>query len=231
MIRVELKGDKRMLADLQKMRKSAVPYAIKETLNRAAFETRRTWQAEIKATFTLRNTFTVNSVRVEQATPTKLQSTVGSIAPWLATQEEGGTVRGGSGHKAIPRAASAGQAAGAPRTRLVRGRFYLGAMQLAHPQGHGGRRQSNAIAIAIARKTGKNIALLTKRNGGKGIFIIGGGKRAIRTRMLWDVSRASVKVHAEPTLERSLAAVKPRLESMLKASVLQQFARMNLPTK
>jgi hypothetical protein len=230
MITVELKGDKRMLADLAKMRSKAIPYAIKNALNTAAFETRTIWQREIRSVFTNRNTYTANSVRVEQASTTKLEAKVGSVADYMGTQEEGGTVKGGSGHKAIPRAASAGQAAGAPRTRLVRGRFYLGSMQLAHPQGHGGRRQSNAIAIAIARKTGKNIALLTKRNGGKGIFFIGGGKRAIKTRMLWDVSRSSVKVHAEPTLERSLARVTPKVEHMMAASLTQQMQRFNIGT-
>lgn len=232
---VDIRGAKEMVRDLQKMRQKAVPYAIRNYLNTAAFETRRIWQAEIKTTFINRNTFTANSVRVDQAKGTDvatMQAVVGSVAPWLKTDEEGGVVHSKAGsHVAIPRSASAGQGAGGIRTKAVRGRFYLGAINLAHPVGHGGRRQQNAIAIAIARKTGKNLALLTKRNGGKGIFVIGGGKRSIRTRMLYDVSRSSVKVRSEPTLQRSLDAVKPKLESMLKAAVMQQFARMNLPTK
>jgi len=233
-ITVDVRGAKQMLSDLAKMRKVAVPYAVRNYLTTAAFETRRIWQAEIKTTFINRNQYTAGSVRVEQAKGTDIgamKAVVGSMADYMATQESGGTVKGGGAHKVIPRSAAAGQAAGGVRTKLVRGRFYLGAINVAHPALHGGRRQRNAIAIAVARKTGKNIVLLTKRNGGLGLFIISGGKRALRTRMLWDVSRSSVKVHAEPTLERSLAAVQPKLEHMLKASVMQQFARMNLPTK
>lgn len=228
MIKVELKGAKEMIADLKRLREKAVPFAIKNALNTAAFETRNLWQREVKSIFTNRNTYTARSIRVEQATPTKLQATVGSVAPYMAVQEEGGTVRGKSGHKAIPSAVAAGGADGSARTKLVRGRFYIGVLQVAHPSLHGGRRQSNAIAIAVARKKGKNIVLLTKRNGGKGLFLISGGKRALRTRILWDVSRASVQVHAHPTLQRALDAVKPKLEHMMEASLREQMQRFNI---
>lgn len=231
MVKVEFKGAKEMNAGLKRMRGQAVPNALRNTLNTAAFETRTIWRREIRSTFTLRNRFTEQSVRVEQARGSNMVATVGSVAPWMAVQEEGGTVRGKSGHKVIPRAASAGQKAGAPRTRLVRGRFYLGAIQVAHPALSGGRRQRNAIAIAMARKQGKNIVLLTRPSGAKGLFIImSGGKRALKTRMLWDVSRSSVRVHAEPTLERSLTAVKPKLGHMLEAALTQQMQRLGIGT-
>lgn len=227
MITIELKGATAMVRDLKRMREKAIPCAIKNALNTAAFEARTIWQREIASTFTNRNSFTVRSVRVEQATTSKLQSKVGTVAPWLKTQEEGGTVRGGGKHKAIPMAAAAGQGAGGKRTKLVRSRFYLGAINVAHG-GKGGRRQQNAIAIAVARKTGKNIALLTRPGGGRGLFLIGGGKRSLKTRMLWDVSRSSVRVKPEPTLERSLAKVKPKLKHMLEASMKQQLQRFSI---
>lgn len=231
-ISVKVTGAKEMARDLAKMRKSAVPYAMRAFVNGAAFETRTIWQREIRSSFTNRNQYTARSVRVDQAKTldvSKMVATVGSVADYMGTQESGGVVKGKTGHKVIPTAVAAGQADLSKRTRLVRGRFYLGAINVAHPGAHGGRRQSNAIAIAIARKTGKNIALLTKRNGGKGLFLISGGKRALRTRMLWDVSRASVHVKAEPTLERSLAAVRPKLQHMLEAALRQQLQRLNLP--
>lgn len=230
MITVELKGDKRMLGDLAKMRAKAVPFAIKNALNTAAFETRTIWQREIKSAFTNRNTFTANSVRVEQATTAKLQAKVGSVADYMGTQEQGGTVKGRGSHKLIPEAAAAGQAPGGKRTKLVRARFYIGAIQAAHPKTTGGRRQQNAIAIAVARKTGKNVALLIRKKGGKGLFWVGGGKRSLKLRMLWDVSRRSVHVKPEPTLERSLGVVKPKLEHMMQASLTQQMQRLSIGT-
>ena len=230
MITVELKGDKRMVADLAKMRAKAIPYAIKNVLNTAAFETRVIWQREIKSAFVNRNTFTERSVRVEQASTTKLVSKTGSVADYMDEQEEGGTVKGRGAHKLIPQAAAAGQAPGGKRTKLVRGRFYIGAIQAEHPRTSGSRRQRNAIAIAVALKTGKNVALLTRRNGAKALFLVRGGKRSLKMRMLWDVSRRSVHVKPEPTLERSLAQVKPKIEHMMAASLTQQMQRFSIGT-
>jgi hypothetical protein len=226
MITVELKGDKRMLADLAKMRSKAIPYAIKNALNTAAFETRTIWQREIKSVFTNRNTYTANSVRVEQASTTNLVAKVGSIADYMDTQEEGGSVKGKTGHiKAIPMA----KARGGANTSLVRSRFYLGAIQVAHPALRGGRRQQNAVAIAIARKQGKKVALLTRPSGGKGLFLLGAGtKRKLNTRLLWDVSRGSVRVKPSHTLERAVAMVKPKLEHMMAASLTQQMQRFSI---
>ena len=52
-------------------------------------------------TFVLRNQWTVRTVRVEGARGLDvrtMQSTVGSLAPYLETQEQGGTVRGKGAH-------------------------------------------------------------------------------------------------------------------------------------
>lgn len=228
MIKVELKGAKEMVADLKKMREKAVPFAIKNALNTAAFETRRLWQAEVKSVFTSRNLFTVNSIRVEQATPTKLQATVGSVAPYMGLQETGGTDSGRHGRKPIAGPVAAGQAPGGKRTRLVRGRFKLPAINVAHPALHGNRKQRNAIAIAVAIKSGSKRAVLERPGGGKGLFILGGRAKAPTVRLLWNVSKSSVHIKAEPTLQRSLDAVKPKLEHMMEAALTQQMQRLGV---
>jgi poly-gamma-glutamate capsule biosynthesis protein CapA/YwtB (metallophosphatase superfamily) len=221
-------GAKEMVRDLAKMRLKAVPFALRNALNTAAFETRNIWQNEIRKTFVNRNKFTVGSIRVEQASTAKLVATVGSIADFMATQEDGGTVKGKSGHiKAVPTAAAAGQGRGT-RTKTVRGRFYLGAIQVAHPSLSGGRRQRNAIALAVARKQGKKLVMLTRPSGAKGLFLISGGKRKLKARLIWDMSRTSVHVDAQPTLERSVDAVKPKLDHMLQAAVQQQMQRIGV---
>jgi hypothetical protein len=231
MFTVKITGAKEMVADLKRMREKAIPYALKNALTTAAFETRSIWQREIRSTFVNRNTYTANSVRVEQASTTKLVAKTGSIADYMDEQEEGATIKGSGKHKAIPTAAAAGQAGGGKRTKLVRGRFYLGAIQVAHPALSGGRRQQNAIAIAVARKKGQKVVLLNRPKGGKALFLMGAGtKRKLKTRMLWDVSRGSVKVKPEPTLERSIAQVKPKLEHMMQASFAQQMQRFSIGT-
>jgi hypothetical protein len=186
--------------------------------------------ARNQVAFITRNTYTERSVRVEQASTTNLVAKVGSVADYMDEQEEGGTVKGRGAHKLIPQAAAAGQAPGGARTKLVRARFYIGAIQAAHPKTSGGRRQQNAVAIAVARKTGKNVALLIRKKGGKALFWVGGGKRSLKLRMLWDVSRRSVHVKPEPTLARSLGVVKPKLEHMMSAALTQQMQRFSIGT-
>jgi hypothetical protein len=178
MFTVKITGAKEMVADLKRMREKAIPYALKNALTTAAFETRSIWQREIRSTFVNRNTYTANSVRVEQASTTKLVAKTGSIADYMDEQEEGATIKGSGKHKAIPTAAAAGQAGGGKRTKLVRGRFYLGAIQVAHPALSGGRRQQNAIAIAVARKKGQKVVLLNRPKGGKALFLMGAGHQA-----------------------------------------------------
>ncbi len=225
MFTVKITGVKEMVRDLQKMREQAVPNALKNALNTAAFETRNIWQREIRSVFTNRNTYTANSIRVEQASTTKLEARVGSVADYMGKQETGGTVTGHSGRKPIPAPVAAGQSPGSNRTRLVRSRFKLGAVNVAHPSLRGDRKQRNAIAIAVARKHGKKMVLLERPSGGKGLFVLGGRAKAPTTRLLWNVSRSSVRVPAEPTLERSLAAVRPKLQHMLEAALLEQLRK------
>jgi hypothetical protein len=228
MFTVKITGAKEMVADLKKMREKAVPYALKNALNTAAFETRNIWQREIKSAFTNRSTYTANSVRVEQATTTKLEARTGSVATFMGKQETGGTVTGTGGRKPIPAPVAAGQAPGGKRTRLVRAGFRLGAIQAKHPVLKGDRKQRNAIAIAVAVRSGTKRAVLERPGGGKGLFVVGGRAKAPTTRLLWNVSRASVHVPATPTLERALAAVRPKMQHILEAALLEQLRRHNI---
>ena len=98
-----------------------------------------------------------------------------------------------------------------------------------HPSLHGSRKQRNAIAIAVAQRAGQKVVLLERPSGGKGLFLLGGGKRSVTTRLLWDMSRGSVHVPAAPTLERTLAAMLPKLKHIHMASILQQLQRFNVP--
>lgn len=228
MITVKLEGAQEMVKALERMRTKAVPFALRNALNVAAFETRTIWQREIKRTFVARNSFTERSVLVERASINKLTSVVGSIAPYMALQETGGTDSGRHGRKPIPGPVAAGQAPGSKRTRLVRARFKLGAINLAHPATKGDRKQRNAIAIATAKNAGKRLVLLERPSGGKGIFVLGGAAKRPSARLLWNVGKASVHIKGKHTLQQSLDAVKPKLEHMLMAAFVEQLQRFNV---
>ncbi len=233
MISVNFRGLDRALLDLEKTSRQAVPHAVRNALNVAAFEARRIWQDEIKRTFTTRNRYTERSIQVRKATGTdtrSMASFVGSTADYMAKQEEGGTVRGGGKHKAIPGPVAAGLSPGAKRTRLVRAGNRLSAINAMRGARAGAsKRQRNAIALSMARRAGSKVALLERPRGGKGLFkVLGGKRRTTGTRLLWDVSKGSVRVPPSHTLKRSLGRLNPKLQSIYYASIVQQLQRLNV---
>lgn len=228
----DIRGAKEMVRDLKTLRLRAVPFAIRNALNTTAFAARSIWQGEIRAAFTLRNQYTVRSIQVERATgfdPKTMVAKVGSTAAFMGKQEKGGTVTGKSGRKPIPGPVAAGLAPGAKRTRLVRQGFRLGAIKTGHPTLTGSRHQRNAIAIAVALRAGSKRAVLERPGGRKGLFIVGGSDKRPTTRLLWDVSRSSVRVPAEPTLQRTMAAVGVKTPHIMEAAMLQQLNRFSIP--
>jgi hypothetical protein len=230
MITIDLSDLRRLEKDLKTMADKAVPFAVRNSLNRSAFEGRRIWQAEIQDEFILRNRFTANSVRVEQArglNVNRMEAALGSIAPYMDTQEFGGRRTGGGRHGApIPTAVAAGQAQGtAPRTRLVRGAHKLGAIQLtSRGRGTGSKRQRNAIAIKQAAKAGNKYVFLELENS-KGLFKITGGRRKPRIVMVWDISKRSLIIPPSPTLGPTLKRLEPKMLSIHYQALLEQLKR------
>lgn len=229
------------LHDLEEFRRSAIPFAIRNSLNTSAFELQRIWRGEVRRTFVNRNTFTERSIHVVKARgadPNSMVSVVGSITDYLDEQESGGIVRGRGATKAIPAPTAAGQAAGSKRTKLVMPSRYLGAIKATRATKGPTARARNVAAILMARRKGQQFVLLERPNGGKGLFLVSGGtqrfngrrfaRRSIKARLLWDLSRSSVRVPPEPTLQRSLALIEPKLEHIHLAALLEQLHRHGL---
>lgn len=233
LLEIEFRGADRLLKDLRIAREKALPYAARDALNSAAFAAQAEWRDTVAREFTLRNTFTVRSIRVDKAQGTSLrdmQAVVGSTAPYMADQEEGAIVSGRGKRKAIPGPGAAGQAAGGKRTKLVRARYKLSAISVAAPPGGGyGRRRRNAIAIAVALQRGQRFALLNRSKGnGRALFELTPRRTRVRVKLLWDVSRSSVRVSPTPTLSMSLQRVSPKLPLMCREALLRQLKRHRL---
>jgi hypothetical protein len=231
-IKVELKGFGRLTDDLEKFAKRAIPYAIRDTLNGSAFALQKEWRSDVKRSFTLRNRFTEQAIRVDKASGTQvsaMEAKTGTIAPYMPDQESGGTVKGKGKHKAIPTAVAAGQGQGAKRTRMVRAGLRLQAVQVEQiPQKYGKRRQ-NALAIAVALRKGQKHVMLNRTKGnGRAIFEVKGGtkgRKGVRVRMLWNMSRSSVHVDREPTLQRSIGASERTFEQVQYNAMITQLKR------
>jgi len=220
----------RHLAARLKDSPKAVGYAARNTLNRQAFDARKAWQGEMRSTFTLRNTWTMGSIRVEKASGYSLQtmqSRVGSGLNYLETQEEGGAKPGGGAYgQPIPTSVASGEGRGArPRKRTVRARYKLGAITLQQRPG-GSRKQRNAAAIQQARRKGTKYAFL-ELGKGTGIAQIPKGKRG-KIQLIWSLAHSGVKVPPHPTLGPAVAKVQRRFPRYAAAELLRQLKRAKL---
>lgn len=213
---------------LERIGERAIPYAVRNTLNAAAFEARTLWQAQMDKAFVLRNTWTKRSIGVEKASGLKLStmhSVVGSRLDYMKTQEEGGSETAGSRHGVpIPTPAAAGQAAKAKkRTKQVRNKNWMSAMQVeARLTSIRNRAQRNVATVKAALKTGGGVVYMDLGKK-RGLFRVEGTpKGRARVRMVWDLSRANVRTKPHPTLEPVVKAILPRMEAIARAECIKQ---------
>jgi hypothetical protein len=205
---VDLRQLKQFERDLEALHKRGLPQATRQAVNDLAWKARAEWQEELKESFTLRNQFTGRSIRVEPARSSKItdqQSVVGSVAPYMLTQEEGGVLTGkGGASKPVPTTAAR---IGKSEQRLVSrpNRMQSIRLQARHGQGE---RQRNAIQIELAKRSGRKFAYIEKGRK-RGIFRVTGGKRATRLTLLQNLSHRSVTIRPQltmqPAVERALA--------------------------
>lgn len=226
-IKTDLREFEKAAKTLEDVRSKALPYAAREGINTIAFELQREWQGQIKRAFVLRNSFTARSVRVEKAKGLDVRSmkaVVGSVAPYMDEQEFGATkTKHGKHGVPVPTSSAAGQAQGATRTRPVQRRNYQSAIQLRN-RISGTRQRKNAAAIAQAVRSGTRTAFIETSSGRKGIVRITGTKR-LKLRMIWDLSKDSVRTAPEPTLGRSMKSMDGRSMSIMAAAIEKQIER------
>lgn len=217
--------------DLQQFARSAFPHATKATLNKAAFETRKRGQMNIRWNMTTRNRFTEQSVQVEMAkgmTVESQQAVVGSTAEYMHDQEFGATVRGKGASKAIPTAYSAGQADGTrPRSKLPRKPNQMQSIQLKRQTAGKNVWQRNRIAIQMAAESGSKFVYL-ELGRTKGIFRVLGGKRKPRIRMVWSLSRRAVTVPKNPWLGPATDDTRQDMPRYYRDALLYQLKRQNI---
>ena len=226
MLSVKFSGLDQLVRKLADARSKAIPYAIRDAINDQAFQARSEWQHEMGSAFTLRNRWTVGSIRIEKATGlnvASMQATVGSLAPYMGKQEFGGA----NEHTSVPMAPAAGQAPGARRTKVVRAGSRLSALNVTREGRAPTPGVARMIAIREARKSGSKTVLL--RYGGKQkLFRVMGGKRKAKLRTLYRVGLGGMRVPQTPTLEPAVATVRRHAEGMYLRSVKRQLHRIGL---
>ncbi len=226
---LEMKGLDKAVTDLQTFAAKSIPGAARSAANTMAFFARNYWVGNISKAMVLRNTYTLRSVRVVKATGAtvaSIQSKVGSVAKYMAVQEDGASTQLGGKHS-IPTGAAAGQPGARPRTKVVRGRFTVAAIRLAARGKQGSRARRNAISMSIAARKGVKFVYLEGANG-KGLFRVGGGKRNPKLSMLWDTSKGSPKVPKNPTLQPAVERVTAQGVNVYHAALIYEARRSKL---
>lgn len=207
---ITTKTNAKLYAKEMRRLKRQVPYVIAKTLNDVAFEGRKTvWPSITRKEMTIRTKWTANSMRVTRASVASLTAVLGSVAPYMATQETGAT-EGKKGQHGVPIPAAS------PATRKSRKRptpasLRLGGISLLKSKSSGkSKAQKMAVAINEAkRKGGKQFVFLELSSGRKGIFQVGGRPKL---KKVWDLSKTSVTIPPTKTLwTASFTVLKQRI--------------------
>jgi len=223
---VEWRGLKRLQSDLELFARKAIPYAAREALNSLAFGQQKNWQSELKKSFILRNQFTVRSIRVERARGLDvrtMEARTGTVATYLADQEEGAThVKSGKHGEPLPAAAPGARKS---RRRLVSRSRRIGSIKIM-PRVRGSRSRQIGAAFAMARKRGgKQFAFLRISRARRGIFEINPNSRQRGVRKVWDLSKPTVRIPPTPTLGRSFKRTVQMSEDVGRKAMLFQLKR------
>ena len=100
----------------------------------------------------------------------------------------------------------------------------MASIRLTDRASHRNRGIRNTIAIRRAQRAGQKYAFLELQNS-RGLFKIVGGRRRPRIRMVWDLSRASVRIPPSPTLEPTVVRVRKRSVMFWRVAMLKQLRR------
>lgn len=231
-INVTLAGVDAMQDELERIAKRSLPFAMRETVNRLAFEGRTTWQQEMRSSLTLRNKFTERRVLVTPArtlNPSKMEAVLGHTEAYVAQLEHGGSRKAAKRFRAIPTEIAAGQAKGSlmggrksqvrPSAIITR----LGSLAVKGAKSRS-RKATNARAIRGAIRSGRRIALLDLGKG-KVIVRVKGSKRKPQILKLYDLTRRKTPVPRIPTLANALKRTLLRGPAVAYAALEKQLMR------
>lgn len=226
---------KRLEADLKAFAHKALPFATRNTVNRAAFQARREWQHQIDEKLVQRNKFTRNSIQVDLSRTLNVRqqaATVGSVAPYMENSEFGGIKE----DPAIQTGYSAGQRGQQPRTRLPRRKNALKNIQLRKRRRKAKtRKQAMVFKVQDAVSSGRRFVFLDLGRT-QGIFKVVGGRgetkrgwpKGAKLRMVADLSRKAVVVPPTPTLGPAVVATQKAIPLLYKAALTEQLRRHRL---
>ena len=224
-MRIGVKNIIKLENELRIFSKQAIPFAIKDTLNRAAFQGMEKSRDKVETDFTNRNSYTARSFRFVKAKGSDVNSLVsgfGTVADYMLDQEQGAVITSSGEGVPIPTAYAADQEGAIPRTKAVKRPKLMQSIQIKKVSVRGNRKQRNAATINQALKE-KRKYIYMKTSKGRGIFHVRRSGGNVRIRMMYDLSRKSIIVKPNPIVKpvhKRVIKSMPRL--YLKALIHQQ---------
>jgi hypothetical protein len=223
LLTVDTRELKKLSRDLTRVKKSALPYAVRATLNSLAFEARGEYQREMGAKMKLRNKYTVGSVRVDKAGGLQvhtMKATMGTVADYMDEQEEG-AVQAKEGKHGVPLPAAA-PGARKNRGRVARAKQIRAINILPRVTGHRSRKIGAAFSMA-ARRGGKQFAFLKLRPGRQGIYEINPGRKRLGLRKVWDLSKGTITIPRNPMMKSAVQRANRLRDGIWREALLSQL--------
>jgi hypothetical protein len=234
MFSIDTEEIKQFESDLKTYAERSYPFAVRETLKKAAFETRERTQIKIKNQMITRNKFTVNSIQVEKMSNTlrvnQMEAVVGSTAPYMDEQEFGAIKSKTGKHGVdIPTTVASNEGRGAqPRRRKVIKSRRLGSIHLQNKRPTvKSKKQENFLRIQQAVSSGRKFVFLDFQRH-PGIYRVSGGKRNAKIDLVHDFSRKSVIIPKNPTLGPATKEVQQQMPRIYREALVFQLKRQGL---
>lgn len=234
------KGIRKFERTLEKANQTAIPFAVKQTLDSLAFETRTAAQDIINKKMITRNTFTTRSVQVVKVKGLqikRMESRTGSTADYMETQEFGGVKkRQGKKGTPIPTSIASGEGKGViPRRKVVRSMHKLSKIRLNKKSAkrYASKKQEIFLRAKEAIESGSKYIYL--EDGDKRAIYrikgrrVGKGRRKIsglRMEMIHNLSHTSVIIPRNPWLDPAVKATVPKAQKIYKQQLVRQLRRL-----
>lgn len=238
-IKVDTGDFDRFRQRLQELNRRGIPHAMRNALNGIAFEAQVTWRREIERRLVIRaKGFTTRSIRVEKAKGIDvrtMRSIVGSDADYMGGVEEGTTMHSkGKYGKPVPTGFASGEDGSRVPKRLPTSARRRANIELLKDNVPGKTdAQKRFLALHLAAKRGVKFALMRTKDGGHAIYQLLSKSRKtkrgktdkIQPRMVWDLSRKSIRKRPHPTLQPALVRMQRVAPRIIAREVKKQITR------
>lgn len=226
--------------DLDRFGKHAMPYAVRDTLNTAAYKAADLAKKDLGRHFTQRNSWTKRSISFNKTFARDIdtmESEMGSTLKYMRLQQEGFTQRKSGRHGvAIPTAAAAGQGTVRRRTRRLKKVNWLSQAKLnkdQHDYPYGGK-TSALVRQAVA--TGRRVIFIEKRDDkwgrATGFYrVVGGRKKKVnrswpkgaKLQLIYQVEKSSVRTEPHKWMDSPVKLVMKKLDKIYRDAITRQI--------